>query len=326
MATGNSDGPIKLSKRIEKELHQTKVVMRKLPPDLTEEKLLEILGDDIPPHNYFYFAAGDPTLGALSFSRAYFSFTEESSILPFRDKHDGLYLESESGAKYRAVVEFAPYQGMPKRLKRKPDARMATIEQDSDYQSFLESLEKKVKPPPTMAEIAAYIDTIGTSKVNEVQKTPLVEYLMERKSNRSGKRLRSAANDKKRHGKESSSSSRGGKDSRKDGSSRGGKESRSKKESPRESREEKAKKEEPASPAKGSSDDKSAASSVEKQRERSSRDSKRSSHGHHHKENGEVSVKTEGDRRSSKIKNKDRPDQAIYTPRGGGGTLARQHE
>lgn len=305
MATSSSDGPIKISKRIEKQLHQSKVVIRKLPPDLTEEKFLETFSD-VPSYSYFYFAAGDLSVGSLSFSRAYFAFTDEASILPFRDKYDGLYLESESGLKYRAVVEFAPYQGIPKRQKRKPDTRVATIEQDFDYQAFLEASETKMKPL-SMAELSAYIDTIGTAKASGVQKTPLIDYLLDRRSGRSGKRKSAVSDSKKRHGKEHSKTA---KDTHKEavGSSKS-KESRSKKDGTRDRTEKK--KDEVASSAKASSEDRP--SSSEKYKERSGRDKK----GYHYEENGEMK---EGERRSKefRVKNKDRPDQAIYAPRGQG--------
>jgi regulator of nonsense transcripts 3 len=302
MATSSSDGPIKLSKRIEKELHQTKVVIRKLPPDLTEEKLLDVLSG-VPSYSYFYFAAGDPSLGVLSFSRAYFTFTEEASILPFRDKYDGCVLESESGLKYKAVVEFAPYQGVPKQQKRKPDARMGTIEQDPDYMTFVEASETQTKPP-SMAELSAYIDTIGSTKVSEVQKTPLIDYLL--KSGRSGKRGKSSTGDSKRRQKESSKSA---KETRKESGSYRNKESRSKKDGGRD-RTEKKKDE----VSKVMQDDRPR-SSEKQHREKSSRDRK----GHHYEENGEV--RADGERKTNKeyrVKNRDRPDQAFYSPRSQG--------
>ena len=48
------------------------------------------------------------------------------------------------GNEYPAVVEFAPFQRLPKkRLGRKKDAKMGTLEQDPAYVSFLESREAK---------------------------------------------------------------------------------------------------------------------------------------------------------------------------------------
>lgn len=168
---------------------------------MTEEKLLESLSD-LPQYNYFYFAAGDSSLGDLVTSRAYFSFVDESSIISFRDKYDGLPLESVKGIKYFAVVEFAPYQGIPKRAKKKVDGRIATIEQDLDYQGFLEALGVK-KEPLSMAELSAYVDSLAASKVPEVQKTPLIEYLTENhRRGRSSKRSKAAGDPKKKRSKE----------------------------------------------------------------------------------------------------------------------------
>ncbi len=191
------DGQMKVSKRVEKELHNTKVVVRRLPPDMTEAHFFELF-TDIPDYSYFYFTAGDPTFGELATSRAYFSFTEESSIVPFRDKYDGILLESAKGYKYRAVIEFAPYQGIPKRMKRKTDSRIATIEQDQDYLSFAEIAYVK-KEPPTMAELANYAESLAAKKVQEVQMTPLLSYLNEyRRGGRSNKRSKTSEPKKKR--------------------------------------------------------------------------------------------------------------------------------
>ena len=196
------DGQSKVSKRVEKELHNTKVVVRRLPPDMTEEMLLETF-TEIPEYNYFYFASADPTFGELATSRAYFSFVEESSIIIFRDKYDGLPLESSKGLKYRVVIEFAPYQGIPKRTKKKPDSRTATIEQDHDYVTFKETAHDR-KEPLTMAEIAAYAESLTVSKVQEVQMTPLLSYLLERRrGGRSSKRPKiSPGEAKKKRSKE----------------------------------------------------------------------------------------------------------------------------
>jgi hypothetical protein len=53
-----------------------------------------------------------------------------------------------TGNEYPAVVEFAPFQRLPKkRLGRKKDPKMGTLEQDPAYISFLES--KAAKPSET---------------------------------------------------------------------------------------------------------------------------------------------------------------------------------
>lgn len=174
--------PHRLSRRVEKELHQTKVVIRRLPPDFSEEKLAEVLAP-LPPHNYFYFAPGDPTFGLHGCARAYIDFADESMIVPFRERVDGLVLESEKGLKYHAVVEFAPYQGIPRRVKRRKDPRCGTIEQDSDYCAFLETHSVQAEPKASI-DYSAYFEELEASKVPSVMATPLVEYLKAKKDKR----------------------------------------------------------------------------------------------------------------------------------------------
>ena len=215
------DGQAKVSKRVEKELHNTKVVVRRLPPDMTEDKLFELF-TDIPEYNFFYLAAGDPTFGELATSRAYFSFMGESSIIPFRDKYDGLPIESDKGQKYRAVIEFAPCQSIPKRLKKKADSRLATIEQDQDYLGFAEIAHFK-KEPPTMADIAAYVDTLAANKVQEVQMTPLLSYVMDnhRRGGRSSKRSKAASGESKKKRSKESKTTKESRSKNEDGSKTG---------------------------------------------------------------------------------------------------------
>ncbi len=167
--------PSKLSKRVERELHQTKVVVRRLPPDFTEDKFREAIGA-LSQTNYFYFSPGDSTLGPFGCSRAYINFEDENGIIQFRDEFDGCYLTSEKGQKYQAVVEFAPFQPTPKKGKRKPDTRCGTIEQDADYQAFLKEFESKPETLPSI-ELNSYVERLEASKAAGVQKTPLIDYL-----------------------------------------------------------------------------------------------------------------------------------------------------
>ena len=181
-ATG---GEVRISKRVEKELHQLKVVIRRLPPDFTEEKLLEKISP-LPPHNFFYFAPGEPGLGPHGSARAYINFSDESDIIPFRDQFDGYVLTTERGQRYHAIVEYAPFQGVPKKLKRKPDSRCGTIEQDADYQAFMQSLETKTEALPSL-ELSSYMEEVAANRVQDVQKTPLIEYLEDKKAARAKK-------------------------------------------------------------------------------------------------------------------------------------------
>lgn len=172
----------KVSKRVEKELHQTKVVIRHLPPDFTEEKAKEILSP-LPNHNYFYFAPGDPSLGPGGYSRAYINFLDENELLAFRDRFDGLLLETEKGTKCRAVVEFAPFQNVPKKARHKADTRCGTIEQDPEYIEFVKALtQKQHEQRPSVDLSTLLLEQMEAQKTPSVQKTPLIEFLKEKKA------------------------------------------------------------------------------------------------------------------------------------------------
>lgn len=168
----------KIVKRAEKELQQSKIILRHLPPDFTEEKLIEVISP-LPDHSLFYFFPGNSTLGRYGCARAYINFTDTSDILPFRDQYDGTILESEKGVRYRLVIEYAPYQTIPKR--KKVDQRAGTLEKDADYQSFLESYEAEVSP---LSSVDVTELLLASAKPAEIQLTPLVEYLKDRRSSK----------------------------------------------------------------------------------------------------------------------------------------------
>lgn len=59
------------------------------------------------------------------------------------------------------MVEFAPFQKIPKRVSRKRDAKFGTIENDADYLRFLELKEKESEtepPPSTTQEVLELIE------------------------------------------------------------------------------------------------------------------------------------------------------------------------
>ncbi|XP_065830484.1 regulator of nonsense transcripts 3B-like isoform X2 [Oscarella lobularis] len=186
-----------LLRKADKEVYQTKVIIRRLPPDLTEEKFLQRLSP-LPEHDYYYFCTADLTLGAHAFCRAYFNFRKFEGVLDFRRRCDGLVFEDARGRKYPAVVEFAPLQKIPRaREKMKKDPKCGTIEQDKDYKSFLASLEAQLPSFPTAEQRLEEIEMKEKELANKT--TPLVEYLL-RKKRQGGSRVDGykAARDKKK--------------------------------------------------------------------------------------------------------------------------------
>ena len=171
-------------KRAEKELRQTKVILRHLPPDYTKDKLQSII-DPLLSFSYFTFVPGDPVLGKFGCSRAYINFEEYEDIVPFRDRYDGMVLETEKRVKYRIIIELAPYQTVP-RVRMRPDHRCGTIAEDPDYKEFLEKYEQQINPLPSID--VTYLHEVEKMKVGSQQATPLTEYLRDKYSTPRGQR------------------------------------------------------------------------------------------------------------------------------------------
>lgn len=77
-------------------------------------------------------------------------------------------------------VEFSPYSRIPAGLRRRTDARAGTIDQDPEFMAFLEGLAN----PTTTKEISAEDEDPPTGKSEKVTVTPLVQFLKDKKANR----------------------------------------------------------------------------------------------------------------------------------------------
>lgn len=323
----------KIVKRAEKELQQSKIILRHLPPDFTLENLTETISP-LPDHTFFYFFPGDESLGRYGCARAYINFSNTSDILPFRDQFDGRILESAKGMKYRLVVEYAPYQAVPKR--KKPDQRSGTIEQDSDYQAFLEAYQTEVNPLPSVD----VTELVSSAKPLPVKLTPLVEYLKDRKTSSKYRGSRNkvvliAPDSKRKKGKgeghklKKGTSKEGG---RLDKTSMEEKKDEGKKKQPREKTEgkpvvilgrDKTKKSSSYNDdssltgrggSKGSIVVKSQSVTASEGATTNARVTSKSSTDGHSAGNDTSSSSPKG----RQVRNKDRPDQKFYVPRGGG--------
>lgn len=79
------------------------------------------------------------SMSGHSFSRAYIAFRDHQEVVNFRDKWDGYVFLDERGQDYPAIVEFAPFQKMPRKKPKKADIKNGTIEQGTyaiDIYSF----------------------------------------------------------------------------------------------------------------------------------------------------------------------------------------------
>ncbi|CAH1639821.1 unnamed protein product [Spodoptera littoralis] len=173
----------------------TKIILRRLPPTMTEEAFLEQVSP-IPEHDHFYFAKPDPSLGNNLYSRAYINFVNVDDIYLFRDKFDGYVFLDEKGVEYVGIVEYAPFQRIPKKKKKK-DPKCGTIESDPIYQDFVESLKKD--PETENQPKLEYSYPVNDSNDKKVQSTPLLEYLAARKQDKRGRdERRRRENDKRK--------------------------------------------------------------------------------------------------------------------------------
>ncbi|KAJ3213342.1 hypothetical protein HDU67_002972 [Dinochytrium kinnereticum] len=153
-----------------------KAVIRKMPPNLPEAIFLKTISPWQNAVEWTEFVPGRVSKSAPlkdhELSRAYLKFTSVESLLEFWKSYNGwLFKEEKSGIAYRAVVEFAPFQKIPK-PKKKSDPRMNTLDADPDYIAFLESLNAPMEEK--LAEIATVAE--------KPKSTPLLDHLRAKKA------------------------------------------------------------------------------------------------------------------------------------------------
>ncbi|CAF0708441.1 unnamed protein product [Brachionus calyciflorus] len=172
-----------------------KIVIRRLPPTLTKEQFLDIVSP-LPEYDYFYYCNADLSLGAYAFCRAYICFKNHQDVFNFRDRFDNYVFVDSKSNEYPAIVEYAPYQRRYKFDPKNPpkkDSKCNTIEDDTDYQKFLENFGKPTGDQlPSCEAILEELEqkekeNVGPYSAPKVM-TPLLEYLKKKKEDkRSGK-------------------------------------------------------------------------------------------------------------------------------------------
>ncbi|KAJ5488428.1 Regulator of nonsense-mediated decay, UPF3 [Penicillium expansum] len=180
-----------------------KLLIRRLPPGLTQAELESALGDQWKAGagnvDWLQYKPGkvskDPNKPSRP-SRAYIHVvsTECVSLLSdavrqasFQDArntlHDPILLGPPS-------LEFAPYAKTPGSRSRK-DARQGTIDQDSDFIAFLESLTQPITRPAAVDSTAD-----GEDKKKEmIMTTPLVQFIKDKKASK----LKDGSGSKSKH-------------------------------------------------------------------------------------------------------------------------------
>ncbi|XP_055981754.1 regulator of nonsense transcripts 3B isoform X2 [Sorex fumeus] len=180
-------GDDKQDRSKEKKEALSKVVIRRLPPTLTKEQLLEHL-QPLPDHDYFEFFSNDTSLYPHMYSRAYINFRNQEDIILFRDRFDGYVFLDNKGQEYPAIVEFAPFQKAAKKKTKKRDTKVGTIDDDPEYRKFLETYaadnEKMTSTPETLLE---EIEAKNRELIAK-RTTPLLSFLKNKQRMREEKR------------------------------------------------------------------------------------------------------------------------------------------
>lgn len=164
---------------------KTKVVVRHLPPTLKEETFLEAVPEQFKGrYCWFRFFPGRLSQKRLVHSRAYFSFKKAEDVFDFAEGFQGHTFANERGVQFKAIVEYAPYQRIPKQNPRK-DSKEGTIFEDEDYLSFLATLEK---PPENLPSAEVQLERKEAEKAaagmtkEPIIVTPLMEYVRQKRA------------------------------------------------------------------------------------------------------------------------------------------------
>lgn len=156
--------------------------------------------DPIPDHDYFYYVPADWSLGQNASCRAYINFSNQEDIFIFKDKFDGYVFVDTKGTEYSAVVEFSPFQGLPRNRSRKKDNKNNTIETDAHYLSFVEALNSEQNDPSKQEAKLEFSYQFKDDK--KITKTPLLEYLANKKQEYRDERKRRTDDRKKKREEE----------------------------------------------------------------------------------------------------------------------------
>ncbi|BAT86718.1 Regulator of nonsense transcripts [Vigna angularis] len=164
-------------------LDRTKVVLRHLPPSLSEAALLaQIDAAFADRYNWFSFRPGKISQKHISYSRAYIDFKRPDDVVLFAEFFNGHVFVNEKGSQFKVIVEYAPSQRVPRQWSKK-DGRDGTIYKDSEYLEFLELLSKPVENLPS-AEIQLEkreAERSGAAKDIPIS-TPLMDFVRQKRA------------------------------------------------------------------------------------------------------------------------------------------------
>lgn len=180
-----------------KQSQHSKLIIRHLPPNLSEDVFKETLDLPTDPNSHWYLAGPvSADLGYFATSRAYVTFARMDDLILFKEKYDGyIFVDTKGGGEYRARVELAPFQETLKSKKvPRNDRKVATLDKDPDYLSFVESLTASKSDSNVNAaelnlkELENRDRELKLSNGCPKITTPLIEFVLKKKGDRSRKK------------------------------------------------------------------------------------------------------------------------------------------
>ncbi|GMP63140.1 hypothetical protein CsSME_00024949 [Camellia sinensis var. sinensis] len=170
-------------------LDRTKVVVRHLPPTVSQSMLMEQIDSRFAGrYNWVSFQPGKTSQKRQSYSRAYVDFKRPEDVVDFAEFFDGHVFVNEKGTQFKTIVEYAPSQRVPKQWSKK-DGREGTILKDPDYLELLDFIAKPVENLPS-AEIQLErreAERSGAAKDAPVV-TPLMDFVRQKRAAKGGTR------------------------------------------------------------------------------------------------------------------------------------------
>ncbi|KAH8597963.1 Smg-4/UPF3 family-domain-containing protein [Bisporella sp. PMI_857] len=168
-----------------------KVIVRRLPPGLTQNEFTAIIGEDWRlgqgKVDWFQYKPGKDSKDLSKPSkpsRAYFHITSQENLISLAEKVAQSTFEDAENTFTNPclvgppVVEHALYARIPG-LRHRVDQRAGTIDQDPDYQSFLEEMTNPATPKEVIGEAVL---GAGALKPEKVTSTPLIEFIRDKKT------------------------------------------------------------------------------------------------------------------------------------------------
>lgn len=163
--------------------YKLQIVVRHLPPTMTEQEFLEQV-DPLPENDYYHYCNADWSLGQDATCRAYIdmSLKDLAEVVQFRDRFDGYVFVDSKGGEYVAIVEYAPFQCFMKNKARNKDNKVDTIEKESHFQEFVRKYTEERDESNRLNDLK--LDFNFDSRSDEVKSTPLLQYLANKKEKR----------------------------------------------------------------------------------------------------------------------------------------------